>query len=183
MSCSLTSSHSNPWPIVSYTSLVPPGLGLPATMSWGLPSMAQPIPQCVAHVCYLTTHRAPPEAPQETSPIWTRRQDETMHPWGNVWAPKALDSKSHSHLPQKWTVTTFPHIRWNCQSQLESWTPGNTPPLLSSYPLGTKDLQYSIQHSAPIMVLSCNTVTNNIGFKVTWSDICKHYKLDHFISV
>ena len=110
MSCSLTSTHSNPQPIVSYTSPAPPGLGLPATMSWGLPSMAQPIPQCVAHVCYLTTHRAPPEAPQETSPIQTRRQDETMHTWGYVWAPKALDSKSHSNLPKSELLPPFPTL-------------------------------------------------------------------------
>ena len=70
--------------------------------------MAQPIPQCVGHVCYLTTHRDPPEAPKETSPIQTRRQDEPMHPWGNVRAPKALDSKSQSNLPKSELLPPFP---------------------------------------------------------------------------
>ena len=69
---------------MSYAGPVPPGLGQPATMGWGLLSMAQPLPQYVAHVFYLTTHRAPPEAHQRTTLMQTRGQETTVPTWGYV---------------------------------------------------------------------------------------------------
>ena len=41
----------------------------------GPPSWFTPTPQYVAHVCYLTTHKAPPEMPCWTTLIWIRRPE------------------------------------------------------------------------------------------------------------
>ena len=41
----------------------------------GLPSWLIPTPQYVAHVSYLTTHKAPPEMPCSTPLIWIRRPE------------------------------------------------------------------------------------------------------------
>ena len=64
----------------------------------------------VWHMCFtLTTHRAPPEAPQRTTLIQTRGQETTIQNWGYVWVPRALGSKSHFNLP-KVTVIPFPTL-------------------------------------------------------------------------
>ena len=48
----------------------------------GPPSWLTPTPQYVAHVCYLTTHKAPPETPCSTPFIWIRRPEWMVHPRG-----------------------------------------------------------------------------------------------------
>ena len=48
----------------------------------GAPSWLTPTPGYVAHVCYLTTPKAPPETPCKTSFIWIRRLEQMVHTRG-----------------------------------------------------------------------------------------------------
>ena len=48
----------------------------------GPPSWLKPTPGYVAHVCYLTTPKAPPETPCRTTLVWIRRLEWMIHTRG-----------------------------------------------------------------------------------------------------
>ena len=117
----------------------------------GLPSWLTPTPGYVAHVCYLTTPKAPPETPCRTTLIRIRRPEWMVYTRGwknskliqsNLEKPKnhketglnwnKLDQQSRIDLPKIWTKYSSP-IRRIGQSRQLDWTPESTPiPLIAT---------------------------------------------------
>ena len=111
----------------------------------GAPSWLTPTPRYVAHVSYLTTHKAPPKTPCSTPLIWIRRPEwlvltrgwrfqvfiritqETKKPsinWKNqnVQGETGFKPSWNQPPPQKNGYLIHPHsspIRSTCQSRLK----------------------------------------------------------------
>ena len=70
----------------------------------GPPSWLTPTPRYVAHVCYLTTRKAPPEMPCRTTLIWIRRPEWMVHPrgWRFQVEPQYTPRKPRENWKTSW---------------------------------------------------------------------------------
>ena len=80
----------------------------------GLPSWLTPTPQYVAHVCYLTTHKALPEMPCRTTLIWIRRPEWMVHPrdWRFQVEPQYTPRKPRENQKTSQKTLDSPGINW-----------------------------------------------------------------------
>ena len=131
------------WPVVIYTTYR--ASCWPAVLQVTRPvNQPQPIPECVVHVCYLTTARAPAE---------TTRQPLSACGWN--WTKALL-------LSPKWQRVAMLDLHWcNCDHQLDELdTEGNTSHPPTWPPM--KTLVY-VADACVHDYSSCNTRWNGLG--------------------
>ena len=102
----------------------------------GPPSWLTPTPQYVAHVSYLTTHKAPPETPCSTPLIRIRRPEWLVLTRGwrfQVFICITQETKKPSINQKNWNVQGETRFRPSWNQPPQKWVPNTSPLIL---PLG-----------------------------------------------